>query len=46
MCIYLEFAVNVSLQVGKKEKPFEVHDGCLHLAEFVLDLCLWLGEAF
>lgn len=46
MCIYLEFAVNVSLQVGKKEKPFEVHGGCLHLTESVLNFSLWMGEAF
>lgn len=31
MRIYLEFAVNVSLQAGKTEKLFELHGGCLHL---------------
>lgn len=29
--IYLEFAVNVSLQEGKTEKLFELHGGCLYL---------------
>lgn len=46
MCIYLEFAVNVSLQVGKKVKPFEVHGGSLHLTESLLDLMPLDGRGF
>ena len=47
MCIYLEFAVNVSLQAGETEKLFELCGGCLHLTESIPDsVCHWRGRHF